>query len=462
MIATLLGTLASVAAQTTAFVGVHVVPMDREIVLRNQTVVVEGAWIVAVGDASKVEIPKGATVVDGKGKYLIPGLMDMHTHLWSDDDLPDRFAEDEFKVMIANGVTTIRIMLGTPEHLQYRPKIGKGEMIGPNLFVASPGLTNRPQSAALNGKLIGTPEEARSAIRDFKSAGYDFIKIVDAFKNPSFDAAADEAKKQGIRLVGHVDPEVGVSRALAAGQHVEHLDAYMEAVLKDDSPIKVSVSDRNVYRTENWVSIDHIDENKVDAIAKETAKSGTYTCPTLNFFKSVVAETMDEAEIKARPDFLLTPRAHATALLSAIKRIEERKSTPERRAKWQATRNALTLKILRHGGKIMAGSDSPDAFHVYGFALHRELKALKAAGLTNYEVLQSATTTPAAFLMIDKRVGMIQRGYEADLVLLEANPLDDIGATEKRVGVMRRGVWRTNAELQGWIADFTKRMQAEP
>ncbi len=445
-----------------AFLNVNVVPMNREVVLSHQTVLIEGDRIKFIGDASKIKIPVGSVEIDGRGKYLIPGLMDMHTHLFSDDEFPKEMAGDELKVMIANGVTTIRLMLGTPEHLKYRSQVEEGKMIGPTLFVASPGLTGRPQSAESNGRLATTPEAAKSAVEEFKRAGYDFIKFVDGFVQPYYDAAIKAAKEQGIRVVGHVDPSTGVAHALKQKQNLEHFDAYMESVLKDDSPIKVSVSDRNVYRKDNWVSLDYVDDEKVKAIAKATAESGTYTTPTLNFFKSVVVEGETEEQIRSRPDFLFTPKKNSARLFPALKRINEIRPSIERRQRYQQIRDTLTVLILRNGGKIMAGSDSPDAFHVYGFALHRELKALKAAGLTNYEVLSAATRVPAEFLKVDKKFGTIKAGLRADLVLLDENPLADISATEKRTGVMVRGNWFPESVLTQWLDEIGKRFSAVP
>src|SRR5438874_9141098 len=136
---------AAIAAQTTAFVGVNVIPMTRDVVINDQTVVVNAGLITDIGDAKKIKLPKGAIVVDGKGKYLIPGLVDMHTHMLSDDNFPKSIAEDELRVMVANGVTTIRFMIGTPEQLILRLRSAKGEIVAPTIYSASPQLTGREQ-----------------------------------------------------------------------------------------------------------------------------------------------------------------------------------------------------------------------------------------------------------------------------------------------------------------------------
>src|SRR5918997_6134571 len=245
------------AGRVTAFENVNVIPMDRERVLKNQTVVVRDGKIVEVGDARRVRVPEGALRVDGRGKYLVPGLIDMHTHLFSDDDFPDRLAGDELTLMLANGVTTVRLMIGTPEHLLMRAKVARGEMpLAPTLYVASPQLTGNARYAESNGRHVTTPEQARQAVRDFKAAGYDFIKMTNFITPEVYDAATETAREVGIRVVGHVDTRVGVRRALAAGQQIEHLDAYLESVLRDDAPSKASVSDTGVWRKPNWESLD--------------------------------------------------------------------------------------------------------------------------------------------------------------------------------------------------------------
>ena len=283
-----------------AFTGVNVIPMDRERVLKNQTVVVRADRIVEIGDAAKVKVPAGALQIDGRGKYLVPGLIDMHTHLFSDESIPKRMADDELAIMVANGVTTIRLMTGTPEQLVLREKVAKGELLGPTIYAASPQLAGRAYGKVFNGYVVTTTEEARRAVKQSKAAGYDFIKLTTAITPPVYDAAIAAAKEAGIRVIGHVDPRVGTAHALAVGQQIEHLDSYMESVLRDDAPMKDSVSDYGVWKKPNWESLDYVDEQKVAAIAKATARAGIYTTPTLTFFKLCFAVEQSDAEMRAQ------------------------------------------------------------------------------------------------------------------------------------------------------------------
>lgn len=441
----------------TAFVNVNVIPMDRERVLKNQTVVVRDGRIVEIGDAAKVKPPAGAVEIDGRGKYLIPGLIDMHTHLFSDDEFPDALAGDELAIMVANGVTTIRLMIGTPEHLALREQVAQGEVFGPTLFVASPQLAGRSYGRVFNGYIVTTPDEAREAVKKSKAAGYDFIKLTINVSPPVYEAAIEAAREVGIRVVGHVDLRVGLRRALETGQQIEHLDSYMEAVLKDDAPMKVSVSDSGVWRKPNWESLDYIDERKVDEMAKATAKAGIYTCPTLTFFKLTFAVEQSDDEIRARPDFRFFPRARRELLFTAHSRFWTEPPSAERRRTYLRVRNRLVKGIHEAGGKIMAGSDTPELFLLYGYTLHRELGSLVEAGLSPYAALEAATRNPAEFLKALDTIGTIERGKRADLILLEANPLDDIANTEKRAGVMSRGRWIPEAQLKKLLDQIAER-----
>jgi hypothetical protein len=442
-----------------AFTGVTVIPMDRERVLKNQTVIVRDGRIADIGDAAKIKVPAGALRIEGRGKYLIPGLVDMHTHLFSDDAFPDSLAGDELAVMLANGVTTIRLMIGTPEHLALREKIATGELLGPVLYVASPQVAGRSYGKIFNGRVVTTPEEARRAVRDFKTAGYDFIKLTISISPDVYNATVEEAKAAGIRVVGHVDLRVGLQRALETGQQIEHLDSYMEAVLKDDAPMKASVSDAGVWRKPNWESLDYVDDRKVADIAKATAKAGIYTCPTLTFFKLSFSVEQSDEEIRARPDYRFYPQALREPLHAAHKRFWTGPPPRERRERYIRVRNQLVKGIHDAGGKIMAGSDTPELFLLYGFTLHRELKSLVEAGLTPYAALAAATRTPAEYLKGLETFGTVEKGKRADLVLLDANPLDDITNTEKRAGVMARGRWLPQSELQQMLDRIAPQFQ---
>jgi imidazolonepropionase-like amidohydrolase len=448
----------AIAAQTTAFVGVNVIPMDRERVLANQTVIVRDGIIAEIGDAKKVKVPKDAVRVDGTGKYLIPGLVDMHTHLLSDgDEYPDSIAPDELRVMVANGVTTLRFMIGTPELLALRARSAKGEIEAPTIFVASPHLTGREQG---NNFVVNTPDEAREAVRKSKAAGYDFIKVTTFVKPEVYEAAVDEAAKQKIRMVGHADRAfVTAPGAWKAKQQIEHLDGYMEQILRDDAPMKGSVSDLYMSDPKNWESIDYIDEAKIPLVAKKSVEANPFSNPTQHFFKNTFALPRSEESIRAQPDFRFYPASVQEQWLNWYKRSRLiTQVSAERKMKWIDARNKLIKAINDAGGKIMAGSDTPEFLWLYGFAMHHELKALRDAGIGNYAALAAGTRNPHEFIGTLDKVGTVEKGKRADLILLNKNPLEDITATYDRAGVMLKGKWHTQAELNGWLDEIAPKI----
>ena len=440
---------------TFAITGVSVIPMTRDTVIRDATVVVKDGRIASVDASGTVRVPAGARRIDGRGKYLIPGLADMHTHLYTDGDVPDSLARYELGVMVANGVTATRFMIGTREHFALRREIEAGRIVGPQLWLASPQFTGKED---VNSRVVTSPGEAREAVKDMADLGYDFIKLTLFISPPVYDAIVREAKDRGIRVVGHVDPQVGVARALAAGQQIEHLDNYLESVLADSAPMRESVSDRGLFRLENWKSLDYVDDAKVERIAGATARSGTFTCPTLSVFKTAFALGQSEEEVKARPDWGIMPAGMRALYLGAREKYWKNPASEARRMRWVQVRDRLVKAIADSGGRIMAGSDTPEWFFGYGWTLHRELESLVAAGLTPYQALAAATRNPAEFLRGSKEWGTIETGKRADLVLIMGNPLEDIRNTARIEGVAVGGRWLDAAERERMIRTATERI----
>ena len=453
----------ALARGTFAITNVSVVPMTgRDTVLADATVLVRDGRIAAVGPAASVRVPRGAARIDGRGKFLIPGLADMHTHLFSDGEIADSVAPHELGVMVANGVTAARLMIGTPEQLALRREVEAGRVVGPQLWVASPQLAGRQFE---HTRVVTTPDEARAAVREVAAAGYDFVKLTLFITPPVYEAVVDEAARAGIRVVGHVEPVVGVARALAAGQQIEHLDSYFEAVLADSAPSRASVTQQGVFRLERWASLDHVDDAKITAIAAATARApgwGAWTSPTLNVFNDAFAIGPSEEEIRARPEWRLLPPDFRATYLQARTRYwsaaaaEQR--TEARRRRYVEVRNRLVKEIADAGGRVLAGSDTPEWFHAYGWGLHRELAALVDAGLTPYQALAAATVNPAEFLGASREWGRVAPGMRADLVLLSANPLADIRNTQRIEAVSAGGRWLDRAALDAMVAAAALRL----
>lgn len=445
------------ASGAVVFVSVNVIPMDRKRLLRNQTVIVRNGLIAEIGDAKRIKIPAGAQRVDGAGKFLIPGLSDMHVHLFSDDEFPDAFAEDEFKIMIAHGVTTIRLMTGTPEQLALRRKSAREEILAPTIYAASPQFTGRKST---NAYVVTTYAEARAGVRRAKQEGYDFIKVTTYLQPEVYEAIVDEARNQNIRVVGHADSRsVGLLRALKARQQIEHLDSYLEALLPESSPVKGSVSDIYVYNPKNWESFDHFDENKIPEMARLTVQSNPFFVPTLHLFKFTFGKGRTEESFKAQADIRFYPQKTVNQWVKASKRYLSTAAPIEKREKYVSLRNQIVKAIYDAGGRVMAGSDTPEWLMLYGHTLHLELIDLRDAGISNYAALEAATRNPAMFFGTLDKTGTIEKGKRADLVLLDANPLEDIANTQRRSGVMLKGTYYPQTEMNAWLDQIAPRFQ---
>jgi imidazolonepropionase-like amidohydrolase len=455
----LIPTFAQSTHKPLAILNVNVIPMDQERVLVNQTVLVRDGVIVELGAANTIKVPQDAMRIDGRGKYLLPGLTDMHAHLLSDENFPDELAPDELAVMLANGVTTIRLMIGTPEHLTLRERVRKGELLGPTIYAASPQLAGRAFGSVFNGRAVQTPEAARQAVRDFKLAGYDFIKLTFFITPAVYDAITETAREVGIRVIGHVEPNIGLQRALAAGQQIEHLDSYLEAVLRDDAPSKDSVTNMNVYRMKNWESLDYIDDQKIKEVARATAAAKVWNSPTMTVLKLAFSVGASEAEITARPDYRYWPKKLRELYWASQKKYWANAPSEKRRQRYTKVRNEIVKEIHQAGGKILAGSDTPEFFLMYGFTLHRELKSYVEAGLSPYAALETATRNPAEYLQTLDKTGTVTKGKRADLVLLDASPLANIENTNRIAGVVVKGKWLPQADLKQMLETSAQRFE---
>ena len=437
---------------TLAIRNVAVIPMTRDTIIRGATVIVRDGRIERI-QTVRADIPRGARTLDAAGKFLIPGLSDMHVHLFADGPaVHDSAGAAELGVMLANGVTTARLMIGTPQHIPLRDGIRAGRVLGPKLWVASPHINNRDQE---NAYLVKTPDEARDAVRRAAEGGYDFVKVT-FLTRALYDAVIDEARTRRIRVVGHVDPDVGLARALETGEQLEHLDSYFEALLSDASPIKESITQYSVYRDSAWRSLDFIDDAKIARVAGMTARSGAVIGPTQNVFNTAFGKGESDSTIRNRPDWETWPQPLRDGYMRARTRYWSAASqahrTEERRRRFVDVRNRMLKAIDDSGGTIIAGSDTPEWFHVYGWGLHRELQAYVDAGLRPYDALRTATVNPATFLQSTTDWGTIEPGKRADLVLLSANPLEDIRNTTRIDAVVFGGKVMERAELDAMIA----------
>jgi hypothetical protein len=425
-----------------AIKNVSVLPMNKEVVLNNQTVLVEKGTIKAIGTAATVKIPAGYTVIDGTGKYLMPGLFDMHAHFFNEQGNLVNTTESELKMMLANGLTTARILAGHPNYLEAKEMVKKGQWAGPDLSIASPQFVGSwPWPTDFkNFELANTPEKAVAAVKKYKNEGYDEIKITFMVKRDVYDAIIATAKEVGIKVTGHVGPLVKLPAALAAKQQIEHMDEFIDMLLPDTSYNHgQSVSDMNLWRKNAWATVPHLDESKIPGLAKMVKDAGIYVTPTNYFFISCFNETPPEEVVKQKPDYAYIPQEILKERWSVRQRMLSMKIPDAYRAKYVDLRKKMVNALWKAGVPLMAGSDSPEWFLVTGFSIHDEISMFVTTGLTPYAALQTATVNSATYMGLNK--GTVEKGKIADLLLLDKNPLEDIRNTRSINGVMKGGKW---------------------
>jgi hypothetical protein len=263
------------AAGTFAFVDVSVLPMDRDRVLTGQTVVVRDGRIAALGPSASVRVPADAQRIDGRGKYLMPGLAEMHAHVLGPAQ-PQELNRDIMFLYVANGVTTIRAMLGAPNQLVLREQLKKGEVLCPTMFVAAP---------SLNGNSAPNPDTAMKLVRAHKSAGYDLVKLHPGLSRATYDSAVKVAGEVGITLGGHVSAQVGIDRTLEARQStIDHLDGYIEGAVSDDLKRRIMSPTEQVPFSE-WRA--GVTEDKMRELARRTREAGVWNVPTVFLWESL-------------------------------------------------------------------------------------------------------------------------------------------------------------------------------
>jgi imidazolonepropionase-like amidohydrolase len=429
--------------------------MDREGAISHQTVVIRDGLIAAVGRNSEVKIPQGATVVDGAGKFLMPGLFDMHAHFFYEQGSNVNTCEEELKIMLANGLTTTRIICGDSVYLQARRMVRTGAWAGPELYVTSPQFVGQwPWPGKVFAAICTTPEEATAAVHRYKEAGYDEIKITFMVERDVYDAIIAAARDAGIKVTGHVGPLVKLPRALEARQQIEHMDEFIDMLLPDSSfNHGQSVSDMNIWRKQAWETVDHLDESGIPALVERVKQAGIYVTPTNYFFFSSFGDGLSEEQIRARPDYAYIPEVIKAERWDIRGRYWKNAPSPEKRKRYVYLRSRMTYELWKGGVKLMAGSDSPEWFLVQGFSIHDELETFVKAGLTPWGALQTATINPATYLGISGRTGSIVQGKEADLILLDRNPLEDIRNTRAIHAVFATGKFFNRRQLDNLLSE---------
>ncbi len=425
--------LAAQPAATVAFVGASVITMQDDRVLRDQTVIVRNGIIEAMGASAGTEVPAGSTRVDARGKFLVPGIAEMHAHIPSTaGPRGPQFSEDVLFLYVAAGATTIRGMQGHASQLELKKRVATGELIGPRMWLAAPPLSGNNTSDAATAERL---------VRDAKSAGYDLLKVHESLTPEVYAAIARTAREVGLPWGGHVALDVGVAGVLREKQStIDHMDDYFIAAQAD------GVSEPSAAT---------IDDSKIARLAEATRAAGVAIVPTQALWETIMGVHPAE-QLMARPELRYLPQDMIGPWRERVQNTRANANLDEVRAHI-AFRDRMLDALNDAGVTILLGTDAPQVFSVPGFSLFHEMPDMIEAGMTPFQVLQSGTTAVARHLGVAEEAGTIATGKRADLILLDANPLDNIANMEQRAGVMVNGRWLPRAEIERRLEEIAGR-----
>jgi cytosine/adenosine deaminase-related metal-dependent hydrolase len=470
--------------ETKAFVNVNVIPMDTERVLEEQTVIVQGDRILEIGPVGTVSVPSGAQVIEGNGGFLIPGLTDTHVHLLDN--------QDALTLYLANGVTTIRDpnsnYVGTgPAILNAREQIATGKMLGPTITAAKSFISLPPQFTnafsnldlavgpwlAMNRTLFelsSDPTTARELVLQAHDEGYDIVKVNWYLSRETFDSIASTADELGMPIVAHVPADVGIEHLIRSGGEIQHNQNLIAYVAKD-------------YERQPGVNyLDKFDlseaDQKLPQLAALMAESGVAFTPTM-IVDAIAFELFDnlpdwsQASIWQRPEYRYVPHSYlrtwtdptggefgVVARARGASNIEEIVPAAEDRQEILSYHLRQLKALVDAGVPVMTGTDASAIGIVWGFSIHDELELFVDAGLTPYKALEASTRIPSEVMGDPGEWGTIEVGKRADLVLLRANPLEEISNTREIDGVIVRGRWLPRADLQGMLDELAATYEA--
>jgi len=440
------------SAQTLTITNATVVDVSTGTLRRGATVVIDGNRIASVGPTSTTTKPRGQ-VVDAKGMYVIPGLWDMHTHAYFGwpSDFGDTYVMPLF---IANGVTGIRDMGSDLDAvLRARSDVAAHRIVGPRMVISGPMLDG-PQVAFAASIAIRTPDDGRKAVAMLKDKGVDFIKIQSGVPRDAYLAIAAEAKTRGLAIDGHVPDAIRASEAITAGQRTfEHLIGIFEASTPDETAFlkrKYGAGKDTSANKSLATFLDRYDPAREARIIQLLAQKSVWQCPTLFWERG--QWLVDVTDYAKDPDVAYTPKTWLDTKYPSMRTsiLESLGTDPLGvRRRFVDHELAIVRKLHKAGVPFLAGTDTPAGVGVTpGISLHLELQRFVAAGFTPLEALQTATINPARFLGKLSDYGTVQAGRVADLVILRANPLENIANTRTIGGVVADGKYWSQAEIE--------------
>ena len=422
-----------------AFTHVNILTMQEETVLSDQTLWVRDGSIYKIG--KDIDIPEGVTIIDGSGKYLMPGLAEMHAHIPVPRDNDESLVEETFFLYLANGVTLIRGMLGNPYHIPLRERVETGEILGPRIFTSGP---------SINGNSAPSDTVAMRMVREQKEAGYDFLKLHPGLKLHVFDSIVATANEVGIRFAGHVSIYVGIRHAIESEYaSIDHIDGYLEGLVPPSAGL---APDQNGFFGFNFV--DEVDMDLLSELAEKTQSHQVAIVPTQCLMERWTSPRSPE-DMASDPEMIyIPPRTLNQWKQGKFSMLRRQNYSEERFNKFIDIRRQIIRALKAKDVLFLLGSDSPQVFNVPGFSINREIQSMIDAGLTPYEVLKSGTANPATYFGDQGKYGTLVEGASADMIYLEANPLEDIENLKKKLGVMIRGKYISKNEIDTRLSEI--------
>lgn len=421
------------------FTSVNVVPMDSEKIISNSMVMVKDGKVTAIG--KKLKYGKNALVIDAKGKYLIPGLAEMHAHVPPNENIESH--KEVLFLFAANGITTIRGMLGHPKHLELRSMINRGEVFGPRFYTTGP---------SFNGLSVKTAERGAAMVREQKAAGYDYLKLHPGLIKETFAAISSTANEVGIPFAGHVSFGVGVWRAIDAGySSIDHLDGFVEALVPDVE----SMVEQQTGLFAMFIA-DKADVSVIPKLMKELKAKNIWVVPTQSLADRWFSVDFTGDDFLKDPDSKYMDKKIVSQWIETKKNLMANTQYDAKKIEdFIKLRRKLIYECQQNDIGLLLGCDAPQIFNVPGFSTHNELKYLVDSGLTPYQALRTGTVNVAKYLNLAD-AGTISPGAVADLVLIDGNPLTDITNTKKVEGVMVRGKWLSKSEIDSGLKKLEK------
>ena len=441
-----------------AFVGVNVVDVEGGAIVPQQTVVIAGDRIASISPSADTSLADTVMVVNASGQFLAPGIMDMHTHPVTNDDLA---------LALGHGVTTMRVMWGNPLTLGQRASIEAGEIPGPRLITAGDLVDGEPPIWAQYGLPANSytdPDAMDAMVAEEKAAGYDFVKTYSRLTPEVFEAILSAGQKHGMEVSGHVPQGVSLRDAIEGGMRTsEHFIGVLAEVLSDETQgtPDLSVFDPGALEIVLRVASGEVDADtfvdpeKVEDFASWAAEQEHWFVPTHDIMRNFTNNTQ-----RSFPGALRFMSAAELGLFDDIESGSFFRLTPPQKT-GESILYEIRTQVLKEfhaaGAKIMAGTDHG---RLAPLLIVEEIKALHNAGFSTAAALRAATSEPGRYLGMPGELGVVAEGAIADLILLDANPLDDLDALKRMQGVMARGVWYDRATLDAMLDDLSARLTA--